>query len=234
MITKPRRILRVIRAPLEADFNAAGAIVIKDEGGYQNDPADNGNFYQGVNYGTKYGITPGAFVSHYKTIQSDTIKNLTIPKALPIYKVRYWDKIRGDEIANNSVAELMLFVIVNSGTGQIKSLKQIVNQVAGKNLLQVSAAPFTSAEIKILNSIPQDRYFDAIKKFREQFYRALVVKQPQKQKFLKGWLNRLNKHKYSGAVSSGTGSLGRELLGTGLLLGAIAGISYGIDRLAKR
>jgi lysozyme family protein len=210
-----------------ANSNLSIAKVVKEEGGYQSGSADAGNYFKGKLLGTKFGITPNAYFSYYKKEPvQDTIKNLTVDQAVPIYKKNYWDKIRGDEIKNDSVADLLLFVIVNSGTGMIKSLKHIMNETAGKKIVAETTTPFTTEEIKLLNALPQDIYFNKVKAWREGFYKALVQKKPSNQVYLKGWLNRLNQHVYSGAVSkSGT----TTLLLVGLLLfgaGAFAGYKY--------
>lgn len=186
--------------------NAKKAIekTLKEEGGFQADPKDSGNFLNGINYGTKYGITPAAWVNHFKKpIQTDTIKNLTIPEAVDIYKKRFWDKIRGDEIENYSVAALMMFTVVNSGIGQTKTFKRLMNQVAGKKIVAETSTPFTGAEIKLLNDLDQEKYFNALKAERERFYRAIAAADPNKARFLKGWLNRLNAYEYSPEKKNG-------------------------------
>lgn len=194
--------------------------VVKEEGGYQADKADTGNFYHGQLYGTKFGITPAAWQAFYKKpLQQDTIKNLTVPEVIPIYKKNYWDKIRGDEIANEATAGLMMFVIVNSGTGTIKSLKAVANMTAGKKIMAETYVPFTKEEIALLNKLPADKYFNNLKLVRKKFYEALAKKDPNKQKYLKGWLSRLDKHQYSGR-SSGNSSTLLLSLGAVLLLGA--------------
>lgn len=178
--------------------------VVKEEGGYQKGAADTGNYYKGQLLGTKYGITPGAYYAYYKKEPTqDTIKNLTVDQAVPIYKVNYWDKIQGDLINNDSVAALMMFTVVNSGVGQIKPLKALINATAGKKLVDETKGTFTGKDVAALNSLPQDIYFNNLKAAREKFYRSLVEKKPTNSVYLKGWLNRLNAHKYSGATSGG-------------------------------
>lgn len=183
--------------------NAQKAIskTVTEEGGFQNDSKDTGNFHGGINYGTKYGITPGAWLAFYKpkALQTDTIKNLTVTEAVPIYKKNYWDKFRGDEIENDSLAELMMFTVVNSGAGQVVTFKQLINTIAGEKVVAETPTPLTSAEIDILNSLDAETYFNALKGVRERFYKRLVEKDPVKQKYLKGWLNRLNKYQFSGS-----------------------------------
>lgn len=194
--------------------------VIKEEAGYQVLKNDTGNYYNGALIGTKYGITPGAYFNYYKKVPTvDTIKNLTVPQAVPIYKKDYWDKIKGDKIKNDSVAALMMFTVVNSGPGMVKSLKALVNAIAGKKLVPETFIPFTDSDVAVLNSLPQDRYFNALKAARKKFYENRA-KKPGQDKFLKGWLNRLNTHKYSGAMSPGGNKtalkVGGLLLGLGL------------------
>jgi hypothetical protein len=214
--------------------NASTAItkVVKEEGKYQAGAADKGNYFKSPStgekklIGTKYGITPGAYFAYYKKEPTqDTIKNLTIDQAVPIYKKNYWDKIKGDEIANTSVADLMMFIVVNSGAGMVKSMKHIANETAGKKIFAETSTPFTSEEIRQLNTLPQDIYFSNLKTFRERFYKGMVANDPSQGIYLKGWLNRLNKHVYSGAKSS-TVKQSTKLIIVGLLLftgGAVAG-----------
>jgi lysozyme family protein len=188
---------------LSAPFSPAIDMVYKYEGGYQKQPQDTGNYYNGVLIGTNLGITPNAYKAFYNTEPTEAIiKGLTKSKASPIYKANYWNKIQGDKINNSSVANLMLDSIVQSGVGQLKSFRQLMNETAGKNIVKLSSAPFSDAEVNLLNALPQDRYFNKLKNYRTLFYKALVQKKPTNSVYLNGWLNRLNKHSYSGAHSS--------------------------------
>lgn len=172
---------------------------LKEEGGFQNNPNDSGNFLNGTNYGTRYGITPAAWMRFYnRPIQHDTIRNLSQAEAIPIYRANYWDKIKGSEIENQSLADLMLFTVVNSGTGQILNFRKLMNKLAGKKVVSETSAPFTSAEIKILNELDTEAFFNALKTERETFYKNLVKQRPEKGIFLPGWLRRLNEYTYSG------------------------------------
>lgn len=180
--------------------NADTAInrTLKEEGGFQNNSADSGNFLNGVNYGTKFGITPGAWMRYYnKPIQPDTIRNLTKEQAVPIYEKNYWAKIKGDHIANQSLADLMMFTVVNSGAGQVLNFKKLMNRLSGRKVVAETSVPFTLQEIEILNSLDQEAYFNALKAERENFYRSLVKSKPEKAVFLPGWLRRLNEYQFS-------------------------------------
>jgi len=50
--------------------------------------------------------------------------------------------------------------------------------------------------LKILNAMNQRVLFDKIWATRYKFYHDIVAKKPSQQKFLKGWLNRLNDYRF--------------------------------------
>jgi lysozyme family protein len=216
---------------LEADYNSAFKELLKYEGKFQAQKSDSGNFYNGKLIGTNYGITPGAYKAYYKKEPTaEIIKSLTPVTVSPIYKKNYWDKIRGDEINNDSVAKLFLDAVVNSGTSQIKSIKHIINATGGKKTVAETSTPLTSAEVKILNALPQDIVFKNFKAYRETFYKELVKKKPTNSVYLKGWLSRLNKHVYSGAVTKSN----RKTIIIGLGLLAVGATSVYIYKKRKR
>jgi lysozyme family protein len=66
------------------DFDKAFEHVIGIEGGYVNDPKDPGGE-------TKYGISKRSY-------PAEDIKNLNIERAKIIYRMDYWNKIKGDEL----------------------------------------------------------------------------------------------------------------------------------------
>lgn len=217
---------------LAADFKQAVERVYKEEGGFQAQKADTGNFFNGKLIGTKYGITPAAYHAFYKVEPTqDTIKNLTKSQASPIYKKNYWDKIRGDEIKNNSVADLMLNYVVNSGSGMITPIEKIANATAGKKIVSESL-PLTSQEVEAINKLNQKAFFDNLKKYRKDFYVNLVKKQPAKEVYLKGWLNRLNSYKFE-PESGGMSKKHLFLIG-GALVVIIGGIVYAVNSKNKR
>lgn len=193
------------------------------EGGYSINPNDTGNYFDRNLIGSNLGVTGNAYYKYYnKKPTKDTIKNLKIVDVTPIYKYNYWDKIKGDLITNESLADLMMFIVVNSGVGMVKSLKTIANATAGKKLFAETTTPFTPNEIQLINSLPQSIYFDNIKMAREAFYRNLVKNKPSNAVFLNGWLKRLNSHKYSGVKSSNN----NLIIGTLLFIGIGSLVAY--------
>lgn len=102
-------------------FDRAFALLIGEEGGYVNDPADPGGE-------TKYGISKRA----YPAID---IKNLTLDQAKAIYKRDYWDRM-GCDTRPWGPALVLFDCAVNQG---VKRATQLLGQVA------TSSQPFIVA-----------------------------------------------------------------------------------------
>lgn len=189
---------------LSANFDIEVNKILKAEGAtFQNDPVDNGNFYKGQLIGSKYGITPNFYYAATKKVPTvDTIKNLTADQAKQIYTVNLANVIRYPDIKNESVASLMMNYLVNSGTGTVSELKRLANVTNGRKIFAETDTHFTAREIELLNKLPQSIYFNNLKVNRARMYKDIVARNPAKEKYLKGWLNRLERdHQYSGKVS---------------------------------
>lgn len=103
-------------------FDDAFALVIANEGGFGDDPADSGNWTggvvgAGVCRGTKWGISAAA----YPTLD---IRNLTEQDAREIYLQRYWVPISGDQMARG-LALLVFDAAVNNGVSRAVVLLQL-------------------------------------------------------------------------------------------------------------
>jgi lysozyme family protein len=95
--------------------------VIGEEGGYQNDPKDPGNWTGGetgvgVCKGTKYGISAAAFPDL-------DIENLTVASARPIAKNFYWDAFKGDALPS-SISLCVFDFGYNAGTHEAVKVLQ--------------------------------------------------------------------------------------------------------------
>lgn len=88
------------------------AILIGEEGGFTNDPADPGNWTggavnAGVCKGTKFGISASAY-------PGTDIANLTLDQARTIYSVAYWAPIEGEYVPP-AIGLLLFDAAVNNG-----------------------------------------------------------------------------------------------------------------------
>jgi lysozyme family protein len=136
-----------------ADFAGAWLKTIVFEGGYSNDPDDNGGE-------TNFGISKAAY-PHLD------IKRLTAEQAKEIYRRDYWDKINGDAIPDQRIAEMLFDAAVNHGVAGCKKLEQATSDSLNPDLF---IAEFTLERIKR--------------------YHALCKTRPANRKFFYGWVAR--------------------------------------------
>lgn len=105
---------------MKQNFDACLRILLKHEGGYVNHPSDPGGM-------TNLGVTKAvyeAWVGH--PVDEKTMRGLTPAMVAPLYRKKYWDAVRGDELENG--LDLAMFdYAVNSGVGRaVKTLQSCV------------------------------------------------------------------------------------------------------------
>ena len=96
---------------MKDNFDAALKAILHHEGGYVNHPADPGGM-------TNLGVTKRVWeewVGH--EVDEKAMRNLTPEIVGPMYKVKYWDKIKGDELPTG-VDYVVFDAAVNSGSGR--------------------------------------------------------------------------------------------------------------------
>lgn len=173
-----------------ADFKKAQLIVGINEGGYQNDPRDSGNYYNGKLIGTNWGIAAPTLAEYLGRAPSvSDMKNLKRSTAEDILRKGYWVKNHLDDLNNQSVATLIYDGTVNQGTNGMRFLIDKAVKVIGGSINYYEV--FTTSGIKYLNRFNQKRLFDAIKTARANKYKS-----SKKTHYIKSWLNRLDKINY--------------------------------------
>jgi len=150
-------------------FELAIPIVLRHEGGYVWDANDPGGE-------TNFGISKRSY-------PSIDIKNLTVEGATEIYRRDFWDKYGYGKIQAQAVAAKIFDSAVNMGAPRAHTLAQAVLGVVQDGVL----GPKTLGE---LNAMPSMKFILAYQEQMAQFYRRLVLLNPARQEFLKGWLNR--------------------------------------------
>lgn len=163
---------------MESNWDKSFALVMKSEGGYVNDPHDNGGE-------TNLGVTKRAWAEYLgRAINEGEMKALTLETVKPFYRKMYWDKCYCDSLPNGVDYAVFDFA-VNAGPSQAAKLLQRAvgadaDGVIGKNTL----ALIDATHIKdILQSFSNQK---------RDFYRVIVARTPTQAKFLNGWLNRIN------------------------------------------
>lgn len=171
------------------DFKDAFKFVIGEEGGYTADPDDAGNWTGGARgkgklLGTKYGIAANTYGERLAKA-GKTIKDLTLDDAMAIYKRDWWDKMRCDELP--PLYRLPLFsAAVNCGMARaVKWLQESVDAkpdgALGPKTIAATHATDRGAGVR--------HFYD----YWKAHYFALVMRDPVKKKYLKGWLNRVRR-----------------------------------------
>lgn len=171
-----------------ANFNLVWPWVVKWESPkYVNNPGDNGG-------PTKYGVTLATMQTYGHDLDGDgkiTAKDvalLTEAQAEAIAKKAFWDFFKGDEINDQSIAQIIFDWGWASGT--VTAAKQV------QHLLElVSDGKFGPNTIAKINAFVQagraGELFTKIKNARLQFVKDIVSKNPSQVKWLQGWENRI-------------------------------------------
>ena len=148
-------------------------LMLKSEGGYVNNPADPGGM-------TNLGVTKATW-ENWVGRESDEaeMRGLTPEKVEPLYKKKYWDAVRGDELPAG-ISYLCFDFAVNAGVGRsIKTLQTAVGVTPDGGF-----GPMTMAAVQAIDPVELIEKFSQAK---EDFYRSLGTFAT----FGKGWLNRV-------------------------------------------
>lgn len=163
-----------------ADANILKPFVLVWEGGYVNDPRDKGG-------ATNMGVTLATYKALGRwdnnkdgRIDVKDLKLLSMKQWECIFKVNFWNRWKADEIKYQSVANLLVDWVWNSGRYGITNA-QIVLGVQPDGVV----GPKTLAAI--------NNYPDEAELFRRLWIaRANYYKRQNKPEFYNGWMNRLN------------------------------------------
>lgn len=155
-----------------ADFNAAIVKTLAKEGGSK--ITDILNDYGGL---TRYGISQRAYPAL-------DILNLTEQQARDIYKRDYWDKVSGDRITNQIVAENLLDTAVNMGPRTASRLAQ--------SCLNIEPADGVIGEASLvkINGVTPEYFLMSYSLAKIARYASICNKDKTQNKFLLGWINR--------------------------------------------
>jgi lysozyme family protein len=158
---------------MKHNWEEALAHILKYEGGYVNHPADPGGM-------TNLGVTKRVWEEWTgKRVSEADMRALTPELVAPMYKKKYWDVIRGDDLPAG--VDLCVFdAAVNAGVGRAsKFLQQAVGVTADGQI-----GPKT---ISAVTAKPADEIIEAFCALREAHYKSLSTFET----FGKGWMRRL-------------------------------------------
>jgi lysozyme family protein len=158
---------------MKHNWEDALAHVLKHEGGYVNHKDDPGGM-------TNLGVTKRVWEEWTgKRVSEADMRALTPELVAPMYKKKYWDVVRGDDLPTG--VDLCVFdAAVNAGAGRAsKFLQQAVGVTADGQI-----GPKT---ISAVTAKPADEIIEAFCALREAHYKSLSTFDT----FGKGWMRRL-------------------------------------------
>lgn len=122
--------------------------------------------------------------ANYKELESLCLGNAEFKKEMQeFYKKEFWDKIKGDRIECQHLANALYDFAVNSGVNRaVKSLQEILNVKVDGSLGEKTLEAINKSEKNLCNELCDKR---------RAFFET-IAKKGQNAKFLKGWLNRVN------------------------------------------
>ena len=154
----------------------------KWEGGWSNDPDDNGGC-------TMSGVTIATYQHYYGEEKTcEDLKNLTDEEWLYMFKRGFWDRFKADYIENQSIAQLC--VQMGWGSGPVTAIKRIQQCLGCK--ADGIVGPKT---LGALNGENKKEIFDKLWNMRKDWL-IRISKIGNNKKYLKGWLRRLNSIKF--------------------------------------
>jgi lysozyme family protein len=162
-----------------ADFNPAFEKMIHDEGGFQltNIPGDRGGMtYAGI------ARKPNPDWAGWQHIDRKDFGSAT-PLVREFYKANFWDRIRGDEIKDQAVAETIFNFAVNTGIGVATKLAQVIVGVAPDGAIGAKT-------VERLNICTAEKFVPSYALAKIGRYAAICNKDRTQSKFLLGWINR--------------------------------------------
>jgi lysozyme family protein len=158
---------------VKQNFEASLAHVLKHEGGWADHPADPGG-------ATMKGVTLKTYSDWLgRQATKDELRNIPAEHLRTIYKARFWDAVRGDELPSG-VDYVVFDMAVNSGPGRAARMLQAA----------VGATPDGSIGPKTLAAVNAQDPATLIATFqrnRQHFLEAL----PTFGTFGKGWTRRV-------------------------------------------
>lgn len=157
-----------------ADAKILQPFILFWEGGFADDPYDKGG-------ATNKGVTIGTFRQYFGKCQTvEDLKNITDAQWFYIFKQGFWDRWKADRIVSQSIANLVVDWVYNSGSLGITKVQSLlgvkVDGIVGDKTLAA------------INSKDPLTTFNQIHEARDKFYRGLSGF----SRYGKGWLNRNN------------------------------------------
>ncbi len=167
-----------------AEFLSAQKKILSNEGGYVFDPSDNGGeTYCGISRKNFPNWDGWKNIDELKPLdRGEVVSSFVVASEVnTFYKANFWDKMLGDSITEQPIAEYLYDFYVNAGRNALKCLQRIVGVT--------DDGVFGNGTLNALNEYAGDLLAE-LHKSRLEYYNSIAV--GSNARFLTGWNNRAN------------------------------------------
>jgi len=173
-----------------ADFKIAYNKTSVFEGGYANVKQDNGGeTYKGISRKFFPKWSGWKIIDKFKSNKDFPRclnNNIDLEKLVQsFYMINFWNKIRGDDIKSQKIANNIYDFAVNSGVKRSIKYIQLILNIRPDGI-------FGKITLDLLNTYDEDSFIDLYKKARLRFINKIVLNNPSQKKFLAGWTKRVH------------------------------------------
>ena len=184
-----------------ADYKDPVPRIKRWEGGIGGDPRDNASSYPspcgidpewGTPYHTNKGVTWGTYVNFDPTPTCSEWTTMSDDLWGRIFKQRFWDKIGGDQIKNQAIANAYVNWIFMSGPGNANPLMQ--RMLRDRYNYPFEQTNTITKRVEILNYLTKKdvkKLFEDMYAVRTAYFQSLSGCPT----YCRGWLRRLNEEK---------------------------------------
>jgi lysozyme family protein len=160
------------------NWNKCFVLLLQSEGGYSDDPKDLGGR-------TNLGVTQAVWESWVGRASNEKeMRNLVFADVEPLYKRKYWDACRCDDLPTGLDYVVFDFA-VNSGVGRsIKTLQSCVDATVDGQIGKMT--------LDAVSKFPPDVTIFRFSDEKVKYYESL----PTFPTFGKGWLDRVDRVKH--------------------------------------
>lgn len=171
-----------------ANFNEAFEKVIANEGGYVNDANDpGGETYKGISRKMHSGWIGWHIVDLLKKQNGFPAlldQNVELQSEIKqFYQIQFWDRISGNLIADQAVANSIFDFAVNAGTTTSATLAQMTSGIKIDGIIGPKTA-------EAINNIPSGNFLASFTLAKIARYIHIVKKRPVSRKYFFGWVCR--------------------------------------------
>lgn len=160
-------------------FTDALAVVLNEEGGYSDNPSDNGGM-------TNLGVTAATWAAYTGQPATEAVmRALTPAQVTPLYKTSYWNAVAGDQLGAALALPVFDFAVNSGASHAAKTLQGIIGATTDGSI-----GPSTSRAVKAyIGAVGLQHLIEQYSDARATFYRSL----PTFGVFGKGWLARVDR-----------------------------------------